>query len=186
MIQAPFPADPLLTAEEYAELPDDGPDELVRGRVVREPQPKYVHGVVQGTLIRLLAVHIEQQRLPLACVGPIGFVVERAPDTVRGPDVAVVHRETALRSPGFIEGAPALAIEIASPSNSRTRLKQKVREYMAAGAVRVWVVYPRARSVAVHRPDGSMTTCAGTDLLDCGDILPHLDIRCAQVFADLE
>ena len=45
----------LLTAEQYAELPDDGrPTELVRGRIVETDMPNPRHGEVCANVVYLL------------------------------------------------------------------------------------------------------------------------------------
>ena len=88
------PLERLLTAEEYSRLPEDDRyrDELVRGRVVREPSPGYAHGRVQSRLLVRLWSFVEEPGLGYAGVAT-GFIVERGPDTVRGPDVYFVSRE---------------------------------------------------------------------------------------------
>jgi len=50
---------------------------------------------------------------------------------------------------GFIEGAPDLVVEVLSPNDNPMDLQQKVRDYLEAGARRVWVVAPEARTVTV-------------------------------------
>ena len=48
-------------------------------------------------------------------------------------------------------GAPVLAIEVVSTSNTAEELDRKVKAYLANGAVEAWVVYPKTRSVWVFR-----------------------------------
>ena len=176
----------LLTAEEYAGLPYEGErSDLVRGRVVHEPMPKYAHGNVQLVVGSLLRAHIRERNLPLVCLGPIGFVVERGPDTVRGPDIAVVRRDTPLLPIEWFEGVPGLVVEIRSPTNRAGKLKQKVSEYVAAGADLVWVIEPTKRWVEVHYPDGMVRRLQDADRLDGGVLMPDLDVRVAELFADL-
>ena len=80
-----------MSIDEYARMPDDGyRTELVRGHVVREPQPGLRHGDIQLRLGALIVRHIEEHGLPLGCLGPAGFILERDPPTVRGPDLAVL------------------------------------------------------------------------------------------------
>jgi Uma2 family endonuclease len=78
--------------------------------------------------------------------------------TVRNPDVAFVTAQHLKsididRSP--VTGAPALAVEVVSPSNSAEDMMAKVRQYLAAGSLAVWVVYPRLRLVEVHDAAGT-------------------------------
>lgn len=171
--------------DEYARMPDDGDrTELVRGRLVREPQPGYQHGDIQLRLGAILIRHIDGRGLDLACVGPIGFVLERDPPTVRGPDLAVLRTSRVPVSdfPGFVAGAPDLAVEIRSPSNAAADIKDKVRDYLAAGARFVWVLDPATRTVAVHEPDSPARSLGIGESLDGGDLLPGLRIDLSALF----
>jgi Uma2 family endonuclease len=176
---------PLLTAEEYARLPDDDyVTELVRGQVVREPFPSYLHASLQARLAERLVRHIREHRLQLSCTGPMGFVVERGPDTVRGPDLAVVRmdRVSSADHEGFLEAGPDLAIEIVSPSNTAADIHQKVREYLAAGTRMVWVVYPKTRTVAVHEDVFSASFLTVDDELDGREVVPDFRLRVRAIF----
>jgi hypothetical protein len=85
--------DRLLTIEEYQNLPhEDGyRDELVRGRLVREPRPARLHGRVQARLLRLLDEFVEPGGLGHV-FGEAGFILADAPSTVWGPDLSFVSR----------------------------------------------------------------------------------------------
>ncbi len=71
-----------------------------------------------------------------------------APDTLRAPDVAVGNVPD---RPGWVEGAPPLAVEYADTGQDERDLQIKIRELMAAGTRLVWVVrLVGARRVEVH------------------------------------
>lgn len=97
-----------------------------------------------------------------------------SPATVRGPDAAVIRRDR-LPDPhhaGFFYGAPDLAVEVVSPSNRAAETAEKVSEYLAAGARAVWVVDPRARTVAVHEASRDAAVVSATGVLDGGNVVP--------------
>ena len=173
------------TFEEYARLPDDGyRTELVRGMVVREPQPVYVHGRVQARLLYHLEAFIERSGLALVCVGPIGSILARNPDTVRGPDAAVIRAE---RLPpghhvGFLDGAPDLVIEIVSPSNTARQIREKVTDYLTAGAKCVWVIDPRRRNAMSHASRGEALQLRAPDELACEEVLPGFRLKLSELF----
>ena len=177
--------DLLLTADQYADLDEgDWSSELVRGRVVRAPPPAYAHGRLQAALAERLKRHLDQRAPDLVCTGPFGVITETGPDTVRGPDLAVLRRSRLgqLRGSGFLDGSPELAIEIVSPSNRAAEIQAKVAEYLAAGAELVWVVYPAKRTVVVHEPDGPPAVLRAGDDLTGGALLPELRIRLSELF----
>jgi Uma2 family endonuclease len=174
-----------LTVDEYAALPDDGVrTELVRGRVVREPQPGYAHAHAQVAVAALLKQHLRAHAPHLECVGNFGVITEADVDTVRGPDLAVLRRERAadLHRTGFLRGAPDLAIEIRSPSNTLRGTRNKAAEYLAAGAALVWVIDPGAWTVTVYTPAGEPLVLRAEDVLDGGAVMPEFRVQIGQFF----
>ncbi|HSL83186.1 MAG TPA: Uma2 family endonuclease [Thermoanaerobaculia bacterium] len=174
-----------LTAEEYARMPErsDGmKDELVRGSVVCEPQPSFGHGVASMKIGHLLSGFVERHGLGFV-LGEAGYVLERGPDTVRGPDVSFVSTER-LRHRGktFFEGAPDLAVEVISPSNTRRAVAEKTRDYLAAGARLVWNVDPRRETVTVHAPNAEPRVLGADDILDGGEVLPGFSVPVRSLF----
>ena len=77
-----------------------------------------------------------------------GYTLRTGPDTVRGPDVSFVfHPRIEGRGSGFPSGAPDIAVEVVSPSDTAPEMARRVADYLAAGTQRVWVVYPAGRRV---------------------------------------
>jgi Uma2 family endonuclease len=176
-----------LTIEEYANLPDDDiRTELVRGMVIREPQPAFEHARLQVRVAEILNQHIRRTGLDLVCVGNFGVITSEVPATVRGPDAAVVSKDRLpdLHRAGFLRGAPDLAIEIVSPSNRLKEIAEKVAEYLATGARAAWVVYPKSRTIAVHTSPSGATVLGLADMLDGGDVIPGLLLPVAALFAE--
>ncbi len=174
----------LLTAEEYACLPDEDGyrDELSRGRLVREPQPQAPHGRVQLNVGAELRLFVKQHGLGYVTVES-GYILERNPDTVRGPDVAFVARERygetlPERWPEF---GPDLAVEVLSPSDRVSRMAEKVAQYFGAGTRLVWVIDPEERTATVFRSPIAVRVLGESDELDGEDVLPGFRIRVADV-----
>jgi Uma2 family endonuclease len=122
---------------------------------------------------------------PGGCVGvESGFILHRNPDTVRGPDVFYVRAER-LPPTGipeaFWELAPDLAVEIVSPGDSAEEVREKVRDYLAAGTRLVWVIYPRTEEVVVHTPDGLARTYGQDAVLEHFEVLPGFACPVAEL-----
>lgn len=49
-----------------------------------------------------------------------------------------------------MNGGPALAIEVVSPSNRAEDLARKIHQHLNAGSKAVWIFYSRLRVVEVH------------------------------------
>jgi Uma2 family endonuclease len=108
----------LLTAEQYAELPDDGRHtELVRGRIVEMPSPTSAHGSYCGNISIVMGMYIKSRDWGRLVTNDSGVPTERGPDTVRGPDVALYSFDRIPRGPkppGYWP-APELVFEVRSP-----------------------------------------------------------------------
>jgi Uma2 family endonuclease len=175
----------LLTLEEFERLPDDGyRTELSAGRLVREPPPGAVHGWVARNVLRPLDRYVEEHALGLV-IFDTGFLLAAEPPTVRGPDLAFIARER-LPSEGAPQGfwtmTPDLAVEVVSPSNRATEIREKVLEYLRAGTRLVWVVDPDTRSIAVYRSHQDVKLLTETDVLDGADVLPGFRLDVSKIF----
>ncbi|QIN81245.1 Uma2 family endonuclease [Rubrobacter tropicus] len=169
-----------MTVEEFWNLPGDGKwRSLVRGEVVEEMPPGGLHGIVALRLGSRLERWSE--RGPGGSVGvESGFVLSRDPATVRGPDIFYVrpdHVPDAGVPEAFWNVAPDLAVEVVSPGEKAGDVREKVRDYLAAGTPLVWVVYPRTREVVAHTPDGLARTHEEEGVLEGFEALPGF--RCA-------
>jgi Uma2 family endonuclease len=151
--------------------------ELVRGvLVVREPAG-FRHGAVSATLTKLLAQHVDTNRLGLVLAAETGFKLAADPDTVRAPDVAFVSRER-LPDPehlGYPALAPDLVVEVLSPGDRPGETLAKVGDWLNAGARLVWVVDPGRRVARVYRQDGSETLLTEGEVLNGEDVVPGFE-----------
>lgn len=179
-------ADRTYTLEEYAARPtEDGwVDELVRGRLAREPRPGMPHGRLQSRLAQKLWNHVEAESLDGLIVTESGFVLAESPPTVRGPDVAYVSPERLPEEPveSWLHFGPDLAVEVVSPRDRAAAVQEKVLEYLDAGSRLVWVVDPATRSATVYRSRTEIRVLSDDEALDGGDVLPGLRIPLRELF----
>lgn len=177
----------LITAEEFAEMPDpdDGSkQELVRGEIVTMPPTKQKHGFAQFRIGWLLMNAVEPNRLGWVG-GESGVVTERDPDTVRGPDVYFFSRTRFPQRPeGWADAGPDIVVEILSPSNRRNAMRAKVGEYLAAGSSIVWVVDPDSKTVMVYTGNLRGVELGETDTITGGDVLPNFSCQVAEFFVE--
>ena len=163
----------LMTADEFLEMPDDGLlHELVRGEVVTMSLPGGEHGEIAGEIFRLIANQVKSAKLGKTYAAETGFLIERDPDTVRGPDVAFVRAERLpeITNPEkYVPFAPDLAVEVLSPNDRADEVEEKVQEWLAAGSRAVWTVDPKAKTVTVHRPGAEPVTLTEDQDLDGGE-----------------
>jgi len=120
-----------MTAEQLFAIPDDGQGhrhELIEG-VKRMLSPAGgQHGMIAARILRKLGNYVEEHRLGAVFAAETGFLISRDPDTVRAPDAAFVRQERldeAGTVAGYCPGAPDLAIEVLSPSDTYTLVESK-------------------------------------------------------------
>ena len=127
----------LLTAEEYARLPDPGhPTELIQGQVISRPPPMPRHGELCAQIVYLLRRFLEDHPLGRVLSNDSGVVTERNPDTVRGADIAYYSFQRVPKGPlpdGLLSVAPELVFEVLSPEDRWREVHVKVAEYLHTG-----------------------------------------------------
>jgi Uma2 family endonuclease len=177
----------LVTADELFRMPDDGfRYELVRGELRRMTPSGFQHGAVVVNVTVALAQYVRANHLGVVCGAETGFVLGSDPDTVLAPDVAFVRQERIPASGqpvGFWRGAPDLAVEVLSPSDSHREADEKARAWRDAGCRLVLVVSPRAGTVTVYRMGTPESTLAEGASVDAEDVVPGFHLSLADVFA---
>ena len=174
----------LLTAEEFAALPDDRKTELVAGKVIVVPPPGFLHGTVQARIAGRLGDFLEGRELGHALIAA-GVVTTRNPDTVRGPDVSFYSYARVPKDelPAvYPEVAPELVFEVRSPGSSLSAELRKVAEYLAAGTLRVCVVDPQRRTALLYGEESGVAMLTENDLLRLPAPLADWTPRVSELF----
>lgn len=177
---------PPITIDEFTKMPDpaDGSRlELARGEVVAMPPPKGRHGICCSKIAWLLMNHANPARLGWVTTNDTGVILDRGPDTVRGPDVAFwsIARQPVVPD-GYFEIPPDIAVEVLSPDDRRKDVRAKIKEYLFYGVRLVWLVDPDARTVTVYQGKPRGTELDEEDMLDGDDILPGFACKVADLF----
>ena len=180
----------LMTTEEFLALPKDGKRRwLIRGELRENPMTRHNrrHGRTEGKVAQVLNNWLDQQPEPKGEVlsGEAGFRLRRNPDTSVGMDLAYVSADLAAATPEdvwLMDGAPTLAVEILSPSNTQEEVTDKIREYPAAGVALVWVMDPIFRTVQVFRPNAEPELFNSRQELSGDPHLPGFRVPVARLF----
>jgi Uma2 family endonuclease len=174
----------ITTAEELLRAGDIGRCELIRGELHMMIPPGARHGWVAINLTGPILNHVEANRLGHLYAAETGFQLSRDPDTVRAADVAFVRADRpGPPERGYYPGAPDLAVEVLSPDDRPGYVRDKVAEWLEAGAGAVWVVDPRTRTVAVHEPGRDPLVLGENDTVPGGEVLPGFALAVREVFA---
>jgi Uma2 family endonuclease len=159
----------LLTFDEFERLPDQpGKRELLLEELIELPPAEFDHNRIAHRVWRrldstLAEAHARGEAVELGEVyHEMGYKLPG--DGYVQPDVSITHAVQAVSK--YLGGAPAIAIEVVSLSNTAEMMETKVGLYFRYGAREVWRVFPKARHIVVHigltsrtiREDETLTT----------------------------
>jgi Uma2 family endonuclease len=157
-------------------MPDDDSVriELDEGELISMPPAGGRHGYCESKITLLLGVWVEQHQLGRIYTSDTGFRLNAG--TVRAPDLSFVRaqRVPEVHRDGFLNGAPDLAMEIFSPSDSVRQLMRKTK----------WIVYQEQREVNVLEASGADRLLVETDKIDAPELLPGFSGTVAEFFGD--
>jgi Uma2 family endonuclease len=138
-----------LTYDDYAALPDDGKRyEVLAGELYMVPSPTFGHQRAGKRLQRQLEAFFEQKGLGEVFNAPLDVVLGK--HDVAQPDILVVLNPLQLSQRG-VEQAPALVVEVLSPSSRNYDRIKKAGRYLATGVEHYWILDPEARHLQCLR-----------------------------------
>jgi Uma2 family endonuclease len=179
----------LLTAEEFYEWSNrpenrDRHCELEHGEIVEISRPGKRYGLVCGNVTWILGSYVRGRNKGYVCSNDTGVIVERDPDTVRGPDVMLFEDAQTLDQveSGYGEVPPLLAVEVWSPNDTAGKVARRVREQLRFGVKLIWLVDPEARNVIVYRPGEEDAVFEENEELTGYDVLPDFKCCVADLF----
>ncbi len=171
----------------YQKPPEERRGELVKGVFVKMSPAGHTHGRIAATILILIGQFVRQTReMGQLYTAETGFLLSREPDTVRAPDAAFVTAERAAQQAselGFFDGAPDLAVEVISPSETVESVEAKLIDYLEAGTQIVWLVYPRTQTIMVYRSLTDAEVLTIIDDLKGGDLLPGFSAPVKEIFS---
>ena len=174
-----------VSAQELSQLPPGSRYALVKGDLRKTPPAGGEHGQLAMHVGASLYQVVTAQNLGRVYAAETGFLLASNPDTVLAPDAAFMHSERLAQIAdvaGFIPGAPDLAVEVVSPSDTYTEVEEKVTLWLQHGTRMVIVVNPRRRSVTVYRPDRPVLFLSEQDELSGDDVVPGWSIQVRDLF----
>ena len=175
-----------LTIRDLEGLQRDRPDfrmELVNGEIRVMSPSGYESEEIAGEVFGTLRDWVRPRRLGRVAGSGAGFVLPNKSKDVRAPDVSFVRADRLRQSPtGYAEVVPDLIVEVRSPSDSLTQLRQKIQSFLEVGVQAGILVDPKSRTVEIYRP-GQETP----QVLRDGDVLivPELLLGWSVAIADL-
>ena len=155
--------------------------ELIDGELIPVSSPTPRHQDIVFRILRALQRYLEAGRTPGLAYQDVEFAMTDK-DRVR-PDVCVLLGDKARRlDPDRIPipGSPDIAIEVISPTERAFQSHDKVRAYLLNGTAEVWQVYPKSRTVQVHRGEISRSFEFSQPVVT--DLLPGFALMLSSLF----
>jgi Uma2 family endonuclease len=174
-----------LTYAEYEALPE-GRYELYDGVLYEPPPASYGHQAVLGNLYFLLRSFLDAHpELGVAILAPFEVRLATEPPMLVEPDLLIVGPASLERlSDRRLEGPPDLAIEVASPSNSRNDAIRKRELYGRFGVPEYWLIWPTDDTIDVFtQPDYMRCRTVGKGERFETPLLPGFELDVAALFA---
>jgi Uma2 family endonuclease len=176
----------LMTADELLQMPKDGfRYELIQGELKKMSPAGSLHGSSAMNFAAFLTIYILKHNLGVVFAAETGFKIAVNPDTVIAPDFAFVRKENipATGVPkGYWLGAPDLAVEVISPSDTKKEIQEKVEQWLTAGAKMVVLIYPSKKTLVVYRSLTSITTLKENDIFSGDDVIDGLSCKVSDIF----
>jgi len=176
----------LMTPEEFLVYPlENVKAELVRGELRVNPPGGGPHGCAGSNLIAMLIAHVGSRGLGRVFGDGVGYQLLQLPRTVRVPDASFVRADQLPPEgigAGLFKFAPAIAIEVLSPSETASELQEKLEDYRVAGTDLVWVADPVRRTVMVVASNAPLLLLQEGETLTGGDVLPEFSCAVDEIF----
>jgi len=174
-----------LTTKDLEKLQTDYPDyrmELVDGEIIVMSPSGYESEEVATRFTIKLGSWVDDRRLGRVTGSSAGFTLSNS-DT-RAPDVSFVFAERLRRSPrGFAELAPDLMVEVKSPTDSVTKLRKKIDDFLSLGTRVGILINPEKRWVEIRRSGEEPVTLGDGDRLTIPDLLPGWEVKITDLWS---
>jgi Uma2 family endonuclease len=174
-----------LTVKDLEKFQAHHPDhrmELVNGEIVVMSPSGYESDEVASEMGRQLGNWVRPRKLGRVTGSSAGFVLPNS-DT-RAPDVSFVFAERLRRSPrSFAELAPDLMVEVKSPTDSLTKLRNKIDDFLKVGTSVGILINPEQEWVEIRRSDRDPITLKNGDVITVPDLLPGWEVNVEELWS---
>lgn len=174
MNAVPIPA--RVSVREYLATSYRPDCDYVDGVVEERNLGEFDHSFLQGLLFRLFYDNREKWAVRVSPEQRI----QLSPSRFRVPDVCVMRRNTPKEQ--VVTHPPLISIEILSPEDSLSRMRQRVDDYLNFGTEHVWIIEPELRKgyicskTGMQEPDGGVLSIPGSEIrVVLSDLFAELD-----------
>jgi Uma2 family endonuclease len=177
----------IWTEADLQTLPEDGNDhELVNGELVMSPKNTPYHGDICADLSMAMRVFVKAKGLGTVWDSSTGFWMRNR--NCRAPDVSFITKDRLVRlgfkrsTQKFFPGAPDLAVEVLSSTNTRGEIDERLLDFFDSGTQIAWLIDPAAESVEVCHSLTQRRRLTVGAVLEGEHLLPGFQYPIADLF----
>lgn len=176
-----------LTVKDLEQLQQQHPNyrmELVGGEVILMSPSGLESDEVAVEITRQLANWVRPRKLGRVLGSSAGFVLPNADEDVRAPDASFVRAEQLKRTTeDFAQLVPDLVFEVKSKTDSLTKLRTKIQEFLNLGAQVGVLVDPKTETIEVYRSGAEALILRNGDVLIVPELLPDWGMAVSDIWA---
>lgn len=149
---------PLITLEQYENLPEGQHAEIFNGIIYDMGSPSQVHQELSRELSNILYNYIKRKKGTCQLFSaPFDVKLSDKPLTIVQPDIMIICDKNKLDGKRC-NGAPDFIIEIASPNNPADDYIRKLYYYQTYNVREYWIVDPKRKIVTVNYFEGNIVS----------------------------
>jgi|SRR5215470_12893663 len=180
-----------VTPEEFEELSARYRDlrlELTStGELIVMPPTGAETGSLNADLIYQLMAWTKKDATGVCFDSDTGFTLPNG--AIRSPDAAWIKREkwdrlTDQQKKRFAPWCPDFVVELRSPSDRLSEVRNKMVEYMETGASLGWLIDPIKRQVYVYRPNEEVIILDNPASISADPLLPGFTLNLTELWSE--
>lgn len=170
-------------AQDYWELPEGAPVELIRGELVVSPAPRSSHQTIVVLLAELFSA-ISRQSGGTTLIAPADVVLSDS--TIVQPDLLYVAKERRSIVANRVNGPPDLVVEVISEGSERRDRIEKFATYARYEVPEYWIIDQSAQWIEfLILKDGEYVVTQPTEGRYQSPRLPEVGIDLANFWKEV-
>ena len=180
-----------VTPEEFERLCAEYDDlrlELTStGELIVMPPTGAETGRLNSNLTGQLEAWFRQHHIGVCFGNNAGFTLPNG--AIRSPDASWVSREkwerlTDQQKKRFAPWCPDFVVELSSPSDRPSGVRNKLVEYIETGASLGWLIDPFKRQVYVYRPNEEVVVLDNPETVSADPLLPGFTLNLTELWSE--
>jgi len=142
------------SAQDYAQLPEGAPYQLINQKLTFMAFPTDFHQVIVGNIYFLFKLFLRQNPIGQVRIAPLDVYFDA--ENVYQPDVFfVTNDQKSILQEKHVKGVPNLTIEVLSSGTAHVDRHEKLENYSRFGVQEYWLIYPENQIVEVYNLQNS-------------------------------